>query len=79
MLTKSKQDRFAEQLITKEYLGITEYGKDKEYEDELTKAASSYISAIFQDKDIETTKENLIKVMNKKEPIYKSNILKILF
>lgn len=82
MLSKDKQDKFrqiAEQLITREYLGVVEYGKDADYEDELTTAASEYIYNIFNEPSkIKSSKENLVVVMNRKEIKHPSNILRII-
>lgn len=82
MLSKDKQDKFrqiAEQLITKEYLGTCEYGKDAEYEDELTAAASEYLYSIFNaPSETDRAKENLVVVMSRKEIQHPSNILKII-
>ena len=82
MLSREKRDKFrliAEQLITKEYLGVDEYGKDAKYEDELTAAASEYLYNIFNEPSkIESSKENLVVVMSRKEIQHPSNILKII-
>lgn len=82
MLSKDKQDKFrqiAEQLITREYLGVVEYGKDTNYENELTTAASEYIYNIFNEPSkIESSKENLVVVMSRKEIKHPSNILRII-
>ena len=68
----------AEQLYTQEYLGINEYGKDKEYEKELTDATDYLISIFFNNSNLETTKDNLIRTMNKKQPQHKSNIISLI-
>lgn len=82
MLSREKKDKFrliAEQLITKEYLGVDEYGKDAEYEDELTEAASEYIYNIFNaPSETDRAKENLVAVMSRKEIKHPSNILKLI-
>ena len=69
----------AEQLYTQEYLGINEYGKDKEYEKELTDAATDYLVSLFLNiSNLRTTKDNLIRTMNKKQPQHKSNIISLI-
>ena len=81
MLTKDKIDRFkdiARELITKEYLGIPNIGKDKEYEDELTNAGADYLVSVFMNKQDLCTKETLLDVMSKRDVQYKSKILPIL-
>lgn len=82
MTPNDKRDRFraiAQELITKEYLGTPEYGKDPEYEKELTDAATDYLVSIFLDNsNLETTKDNLIRTMNKKQPQHKSNIISLI-
>lgn len=78
----NKQDKFnaiARELITKEYLGTDQYGIDKEYEEELTNAAATYIISIFNDpSNTGGAKENLLKIMGKKIPQHPSNILKLI-
>lgn len=79
MLTKSKIDRFnaiARDLYVKEYLGIDEYGIDKDYEDKLTIEFSKYLQNLFY--NIDYDKDSLIECLNEKEPQHKSNIIKIL-
>lgn len=82
MSTKDKRDIFkslAEQLYTKEYLGVVEYGKDPEYEKELTDAATDYLVSIFVNRDdLCTNKETLLNIMNRREIKHKSNILKLM-
>ena len=82
MSTKDKRDIFkslAEQLYTKEYLGTPEYGKDPEYERELTEAATEYLVSIFMNRDnLCTNKETLLNIMNRREIKHKSNILKLM-
>jgi hypothetical protein len=81
MLTKSKQDRFkdiARELITKEYLGTPNIGKDIEYEDELTNAGAEYLVSIFMNTQDLCTKETLLDVMSKRDIEHKSKILPIL-
>lgn len=79
MSEKEKRDRFnaiARDLYTKEYLGIDEYGKDKEYEDRLTNAATDYLVSLFSERPIE--KGKIISIMNEKQITHKSNILKFI-
>lgn len=82
MTPSDKKDRFkaiAQELITKEYLGIVEYGKDPEYEKELTDAATDYLVSIFMNRDdLCTNKETLLNIMNRREIKHKSNILKLM-
>lgn len=83
MLNSEKKDKFkqiAKELITKEYLGVDGYGKDADYEDELTTAASEYIYSIFNapSEDTDRAKENLVVVMNRREIKHPSNILRII-
>lgn len=82
MLNSEKKDKFtriARELITKEYLGTDEYGKDTMYEDELTAAASEYLYSIFNaPSESDRAKENLVAVMNRKEINHPSNILKLI-
>lgn len=71
MLTPNKIDKFnaiARDLYVREYLGIDGYGKDKEYEDELTTHFSNYLQNVFYN-----TGHDL-----KKLPQHSSNILKII-
>lgn len=69
----------AEQLYTQEYLGINEYGKDPEYEKELTDAATDYLISIFYDpNNTHTAKDQFITVLNKKQPQHKSNIISLI-
>ena len=78
MLTQNKIDKFKEiskELITKEYLGIPNMGVDADYEDELTNAGADYLISIFYKTD--ECKDNLLKVMKKKDIKYKSNILQL--
>lgn len=80
MLTQEKKDKFisiARDLYTKEYMGVYEYGTDKEFEDELTEVASIYLMSIFYDPDkVNTNRELLIKTLDKKEPKCKSNLIR---
>lgn len=82
MLNSEKKDKFAQiarELITKEYLGTCEYGKDAKYEDELTIAASEYLYNIFNEpSETESSKENLVAVMSRKEIQHPSNILRLI-
>lgn len=82
MTSNDKRDRFraiAQELITKEYLGTPEYGKDPEYERELTDAATDYLVSIFVNRDnLCTNKETLLNIMNRREIKHKSNILKLM-
>jgi hypothetical protein len=82
MLSKDKKDKFrqiAEQLITQEYLGAAEYGKDADYERELTTAASEYLYSIFNaPSESDRAKENLVVVMSRREIKHPSNILRII-
>lgn len=82
MTSNDKKDRFraiAQELITKEYLGTPEYGKDPEYERELTDAATDYLVSIFMNRDdLCTNKETLLNIMNRREIKHKSNILKLI-
>lgn len=82
MTSNDKKDRFraiAQELITKEYLGTPEYGKDPEYERELTDAATDYLVSIFVNRDnLCTNKETLLNIMNRREIKHKSNILKLM-
>lgn len=82
MLNNEKIDRFhaiARELITKEYLGVDGYGVDREFEDELTKAATTYLICIFENpSESGGAKEYLIEVMGKKIPNHPSNILKLI-
>lgn len=82
MTPSDKKDRFkaiAQELITKEYLGIVEYGKDPEYEKELTDAATDYLISVFTNtQDLCTNKETLLNIMNRRDIKYKSNILKVM-
>ncbi len=75
MINKSKFLEIA-RVYTKEYLGTDEYGKDKEYEDELTNAFSDYLISIFYNTGY--TKQQLRDVMSKKRPQHPSNILPII-
>ena len=71
MLTQSKIDKFnaiAKDLYVREYLGIDGYGKDKEYEDELTTYFSNYLQNTFYNTGHEL----------KELPQQSSNILKII-
>lgn len=73
MLTKSKIDKFnaiARDLYVKEYLGVEAYGKDKDYEDELTSLFSKYLQNVFYN-----TQHELQEL---KPPQHSSNLLKIL-
>ena len=82
LTTEEKKAKFrtiAQQLYTQEYLGINEYGKDKEYEKELTDAATDYLVSLFLNiSNLRTTKDNLIRIMNKKQPQHKSNIISLI-
>lgn len=82
MLTQEKKDKFlniARNLYTKEYMGVYEYGTDKEFEDALTEAAANYMMSIFYDKDnVEKVKERLVEIMSSKTPTHPSNLIKIL-
>lgn len=81
VVDKDKFNRFcsiADQLYTQEYVGIDEYKNDNKYETELTEAAALYMVSIFYCPEYtDEAKENLIKVMNKKQPKTKSKILEI--
>ena len=81
MLSKDKKDKFrkiAETLYTKEYLGI-DYGKDKTYEEELTKASAIYLMTLFYDyENIDKAKTKLFEVMSKKELNHSSSILNLI-
>lgn len=83
IVDKDKFNKFctiADQLYTQEYIGIDEYNNDKIYEKELTESAAVYMISIFHCPEyINEAKENLIKVMNKKQPNTKSKILEIVF
>jgi hypothetical protein len=71
MLTQSKIDKFnaiARDLYVKEYLGVDGYGKDKEYEDELTTYFSKYLQNTFYNTGYEL----------QEFPQHSSNILKII-
>lgn len=71
MLTKNKIDKFnaiAKDLYVREYLGIDGYGKDKDYEDELTTHFSKYLQNTFYNTGYEL----------QKLPQHGSNILKII-
>lgn len=82
MLNSEKKDKFfsiAKELITKEYLGTDEYGKDTIYEDELTTAASEYLYSIFNaPSESDRALENVVGIMNRKEIKHPSNILKLI-
>lgn len=73
MINKDKVEKFnaiARDLYVKEYLGTDEYGKDKEYEDELTDLFSKYLQNVFYNTGYE------IKEL---QPVtHQSNIIKIL-
>ena len=75
MINKSKFLEIA-RVYTKEYLGVDDYGKDKEYEDELTNAFSDYLISIFHNTG--EYKQKLKDVMNKRNPKHPSNILSII-
>lgn len=81
MLSKDKKDKFrqiAEQLITQEYLGAAEYGKDADYERELTTAASEYLYSIFNaPSESDRAKEVMVEIMSRREIKHPSNILRI--
>lgn len=82
MLSKDKKDKFrqiAEQLITQEYLGAAEYGKDADYERELTTAASEYLYSIFNaPSESDRAKEVMVEIMSRREIKHPSNILRII-
>lgn len=83
MLGKDKKDKFrqiAEQLITQEYLGAAEYGKDADYESELTTAASEYLYSIFNapSEESDRAKEVMVEIMSRREIKHPSNILRII-
>lgn len=82
MLSKDKKDKFrqiAEQLITQEYLGAAEYGKDADYERELTTAASEYLYSIFNaPSESDRAKEVVVEIMSRREIKHPSNILRII-
>ena len=62
-------------IYTKEYLGIDDYGKDVEYEKELTTIAASYEISMFFDKQSVTEHRNrLIEKMKEKSPSHPSQL-----
>ena len=73
MINKSKFLEIA-RVYTKEYMGIEEYGKDIEYEDELTNAFADYLISIFH--KVPYNKETLLNIMSQRDIKYKSNIIK---
>lgn len=75
MISKDKYLAIA-RVYTKEYMGIVEYGKDIEYEDELTNAFADYLISIFH--KVPYNKETLLNIMNRREIKHKSNILKLM-
>lgn len=76
MINKDKFLSIA-RVYTKEYMGIEEYGKDIEYEDELTNAFADYLVSIFVNRDnLCTNKETLLNIMSQRDIKYKSNIIK---
>lgn len=82
MLSKDKIEKFrviARELYTKEYLGTDGYGKDIEYEEELTEASAMYLMTLFYDyNNINKAKEKLYETMDKKVPNHSSNLLDII-
>lgn len=82
MLSREKRDKFqalARELYTKEYLGTDGYGKDIEYEEELTEASAMYLMTLFYDYgNINKAKEKLYETMDKKVPNHSSNLLYII-
>lgn len=82
MLSKDKKDKFrqiAEQLITQEYLGAAEHGKDADYERELTTAASEYLYSIFNaPSESDRAKEVMVEIMSRRVIKHPSNILRII-
>lgn len=81
-IEKEKLEKFrtiAQQLYTQEYIGINDYGKDVEYEEQLTDISTDYLVSIFYDpNNTHIIKEQLITILNKKQPQYKSNIISLI-
>lgn len=77
MTDKQKLDKFKEiskELIVKEYLGVVEYGRDPEYEEELAEAGANYLMSVFYKTD--DSKEKMLEIMNKRDIKHESNILR---
>ena len=71
--------QIAEQLITREYLGIDEYGKDPEYERELTEASADSLYNIFNNPtDIGGAKSKVVAIFSRKDVKHKSKILQLI-
>lgn len=62
-------------IYTKEYLGVDEYGKDVEYEKQLTTIATAYQISIFYDKSsVRDYRLKLIEKMKEKTPSHPSQL-----
>lgn len=65
-----------DEIYTKEYLGIDDYGKDVDYEKELTTIAAAYEISIFYDyQRSEELRTKLIEKLKEKTPSHPSQLI----
>jgi hypothetical protein len=65
-----------DEIYTKEYLGIDDYGKDVEYEEQLTSIAAAYeISIFYLPQRSEELRYRLIEKLKEKTPTHPSQLI----
>lgn len=65
-----------DEIYTKEYLGIDDYGKDVDYEEQLTTIAAAYsISIFYLPQRSEELRHRLIEKLKEKTPTHPSQLI----